>query len=157
MQKISNCLMFNTEAEEAMNYYLSLFGDGKVLEVVRHGDAGPGPKGSVLICTFELFGQVFEALNCGGDVPRSHATSFSVDCEDQAEVDGYWDRMAADGGKPLQCGWIEDRFGYAWQIVPSALPRLLKQADPAAAARVMQAMMQMVKIDVATLEAASKG
>jgi predicted 3-demethylubiquinone-9 3-methyltransferase (glyoxalase superfamily) len=154
---ITTCLLFKDQAEEAMNFYVSVFRNSKVLDVVRQGEVGPLPKGAVLICSFELDGHPFSALNCGGDVPATDAVSFVVDCEDQAEVDYYWDKLTADGGRPVQCSWLKDRFGLAWQVVPRILPRLLKDPDPAKAARVMQAMMQMVKIDVAKIEQAAAG
>ena len=156
MQKISPFLWFDNQAEEAMNFYLSVFKDSKAGKIVRYGDAGPGPKGSVMVASFELNGMKFTALNGGPIFKFTEAVSFFVDCETQGEVDYYWEKLSA-GGLPGDCGWLKDRFGLSWQIVPSALPRLLSDPDAAKANRVMQAMMQMKKIDIAGLEAAGKG
>jgi predicted 3-demethylubiquinone-9 3-methyltransferase (glyoxalase superfamily) len=156
MQKISPFLWFDNQAEEAMNFYLSVFKDSKAGKIVRYGDAGPGPKGSVMVASFELNGMKFTALNGGPIFKFTEAVSFFVDCETQAEVDHYWEKLSA-GGEPGDCGWLKDRFGLSWQIVPSALPRLLGDPDAAKANRVMQAMMQMKKIDIAGLEAAATG
>jgi len=156
MQKISPFLWFDNQAEEAMNFYLAVFKDSKAGKIVRYGDAGPGPKGSVMVASFELNGMKFTALNGGPIFKFTEAVSFVVDCETQAEVDHYWDKLSA-GGQPGNCGWLKDRFGLSWQIVPSALPRLLGDPDAAKANRVMQAMMQMKKIDIAGLEAAATG
>lgn len=155
-QKITPCLWFDGNAEEAINHYLSIFKDGRLTSVTRCGDAGPGPKGSVLVATFEMAGQEFIALNGGPQYKFGPAISMSVNCKSQAEVDDLWDKLGA-GGKPSRCGWLDDKFGLTWQIVPSRLPELLQHPDPAAAKRVMQAMMQMVKIDIAKLEAAAAG
>jgi len=156
MQKISPFLWFDNQAEEAMNFYLSVFKDSKAGKIVRYGDAGPGPKGSVMVASFELNGMKFTALNGGPIFKFTEAVSFFVDCETQAEVDHYWEKLSA-GGEPGDCGWLKDRFGLSWQIVPSALPRLLGDPDATKANRVMQAMMQMKKIDIAGLEAAATG
>lgn len=156
MQKISPFLWFDNQAEEAVEFYTSVFKNSKVGKVVRSADAGPGPAGSVLIAEFELEGLRFTALNGGPQFRFTEAISMYVDCKDQAEVDYYWNRLS-EGGLPGQCGWLKDRFGLSWQVVPEALPRLLGDADGAKAGRVMQAMMQMTKIDVAKLEAASAG
>ena len=155
MQKISPFLWFDNQAEEAMNFYLSVFKDSKAGKIVRYGDAGPGPKGSVMVASFELNGMKFTALNGGPIFKFTEAVSFVVDCETQAEVDHYWEKLSA-GGQPGNCGWLKDRFGLSWQIVPSALPRLLSDPDAPKANRVMQAMMQMKKIDIAGLEAAGR-
>jgi len=136
-----------------MNFYVSVFKNSKVLSVNRYGDAGPGPKGTVLTATFELDGQVFTALNGGPMYTFSPAISFVVHCETQAEVDEYWDKLS-EGGKENQCAWLDDKFGVSWQIVPNALIELLSDPDPAKAGRVMQAMMQMKKIDIKTLKQA---
>lgn len=153
MQKITPFLWFDHQAEEAMNFYVSIFKNSKVLSVNRYGDAGPGPKGSVMTANFELDGQVFTALNGGPMYPMqpfSPAISFVVHCETQAEVDHYWEKLS-EGGKTNQCAWLEDRFGVTWQIVPNVLLELISDPDPVKAGRVMQAMMQMTKIDIATL------
>ena len=139
-----------------MNFYLSVFKDSKAGKIVRYGDAGPGPKGSVMVVSFELNGMKFTALNGGPIFKFTEAVSFFVDCETQAEVDHYWEKLSV-GGEPGDCGWLKDKFGLSWQIVPSALPRLLGDPDAAKANRAMQAMMQMKKIDIAGLEAAATG
>jgi predicted 3-demethylubiquinone-9 3-methyltransferase (glyoxalase superfamily) len=157
MNKISPCLWFDTNAEEAANFYVSIFPDSKINRILRHGDAGPGPKGSVLMVEFTLAGQTYQALNGGPQFKFTEAISLSVDCKDQAEVDKYWDALMKNGGKPVQCSWLKDKYGLSWQIVPRALPALLNDPDPAKAARAMQAMMKMVKIDVAEIEKAAKG
>ncbi|MES2102336.1 MAG: VOC family protein [Pseudomonadota bacterium] len=157
MQTIHPCLWFDGRAEEAMNFYMGIFPDARMTDVLRWGDAGPGPKGSVLTCTFELAGQTFMALNGGPQYQFTPAISLVVNCATQAEVDRYWDALLAGGGTPVQCGWITDRFGVSWQIVPEQLPRLLQDKDPARADRAMNAMMQMVKLDIAALERAVAG
>ncbi len=155
--KITPFLWFNDNAEEAMNFYVSIFKNSKVLSVTRYGDAGPGPKGTVMAATFELEGQRFYALNGGPQYAFTPAISLFVDCERQAEVDGLWSRLIAGGGKPDRCGWLRDKFGLSWQIIPSALGRMLGDKDRAKANRVMQAMLAMDKIDVARLQAAYDG
>lgn len=150
MQKITPFLWFDHQAEEAMNFYVSVFKNSKVLSVNRYGDAGPGPKGSVMTASFELDGQVFTALNGGPMYNFSPAISFVVHCETQAEVDHYWEKLS-EGGKTNQCAWLDDQFGVTWQIVPNVLLELIGDPDPVKAGRVMQAMMQMTKIDIATL------
>jgi len=157
MQKISPFLWFDHQAEEAANFYVSLFPGSKVVRVTRASDAAPGPTGSVLLVEFELFGQAFKALNGGPTFHFTEAVSFMVDCEDQAEVDHYWDALIADGGAPSACGWLKDKYGLSWQIVPKRLVALLSDPDKAKASRVMAAMMQMGKIDVAKIEAAAAG
>jgi len=154
MQKMSTCLWFDGQAEEAMNFYLSIFENPKMLEVLRWGDVGPGPKGSVLTCTFELDGQTFIALNGGPHYQFTPAISLVVNCETQAEVDHHWNKLL-EGGQAVQCGWLTDRFGISWQIVPTLLPKLLMDKDSAKANRVMAAMMQMVKLDIAGLQQAA--
>jgi predicted 3-demethylubiquinone-9 3-methyltransferase (glyoxalase superfamily) len=154
MQKVSPCLWFDGQAEEAMNLYLSLFKNAKMTDVVRWGDTGPGPKGSVLTCAFELDGQEFTALNGGPMYQFTPAISLVVKCETQAEVDHYWYGLL-EGGKPNQCGWLTDRFGVSWQIVPTVLPRLLKSTDATKVNRVMNAMMKMIKLDIAVLQQAA--
>ena len=156
MQKITPFLWFDNQAEEAMNFYASIFKNSKIGNVVRYGDAGPGPKGSVMIASFELEGLGFTALNGGPSHKFTEAISLFVNCESQDEVDYYWSRLS-EGGRTDQCGWLKDKFGLSWQIIPSALPRLLSDPNPEKAGRVMQAMMQMTKIDIAKLEQAAKG
>jgi len=153
MQKITPFLWFDHQAEEAMNFYVSIFKNSKVLSVNRYGDAGPGPKGTVLTANFELDGQVFTALNGGPMYKFSPAISFVVHCETQEEVDEYWEKLS-EGGKENQCAWLDDKFGVSWQIVPNVLIELLSDPDPVKAGRVMQAMLQMKKIDIAGLRRA---
>jgi two-component system sensor histidine kinase QseC len=157
MQKISTCLWFDGQAEDAMNFYMSIFKNGKVANVMRYGETGPGPKGSVLAVTFELEGQEFIALNGGPHYQFTPAISMFVKCQTQVEVDHYWEKLLAGGGKPMQCGWLTDRYGVSWQIVPTALGEMLQDKDAAKAQRAMQAMMQMVKLDIATLKKAFDG
>ena len=156
MQKITPFLWFDGKAEEAANFYAGTFGNALVTVLTRYGDAGPGPKGSVMIATFEIEGQKFIALNGGPEYSFTPAISFVVNCETQAEVDAYWEKLSA-GGEPNRCGWLRDKYGVSWQIVPTALPRLLGDPDPAKAARVMQAMLRMTKIEIAGLERAYEG
>jgi predicted 3-demethylubiquinone-9 3-methyltransferase (glyoxalase superfamily) len=151
MQKITPFLWFNDNAEEAMNFYVSIFKNSKVGTVSRYGDAGPGPKGTVMSATFQLEGQEFMALNGGPLFSFTPAISLFVNCETQEEVDELWEKLSA-GGKKDRCGWLQDKFGLSWQIIPSALRRLL--SDSARSQRVMQAMLQMDKIDIKQLEAA---
>ena len=157
MQKITPFLWFDSNAEEAAHYYTSIFKNSKILNVARYGDAGPGPKGSVMMVTFELEGQPFMALNGGRRFEYTHAISFKIDCADQAEVDRLWDGLSADGGSVERCGWLKDRYGVSWQIVPIALVQYLGGSDPAGAKRAIQAMMQMVKLDIAALKEAYEG
>ena len=126
MQKITSFLWFNDQAEEAMNFYVSIFKNSKVISVSRYGDTGPGPKGSVMTASFDLEGQRFTALNAGPRFTFTPAISFVVSCETQKEIDGYWEKLSAGGGKPGQCGWLEDRFGLSWQIVPAILGKLVQ-------------------------------
>lgn len=157
MNKITPCLWFDKEAEQAVNFYLSVFRDGKVGEVLRYGEGAPMPAGTVLTMTFEAGGVSFIALNGGPHFQFNEAISLSIDCKSQAEVDYYWDRLTADGGKPGQCGWLKDKYGISWQVVPARMIELLKDRDAGRARRAMQAMMQMTKIDVAKAEAAANG
>lgn len=156
MPKINPFLWFDSEAEAAAGFYVSVFPNSRIVEVVRYGDVGPGPTGSVMTVAFDLDGQRFNALNGGPMFKFTEAISFAVDCKDQAEVDLYWDRLS-DGGETSQCGWLKDRYGVSWQIVPRVLMRLLQDPDPVKAQRVMTAMLKMTKIDVAKLEAAYAG
>jgi predicted 3-demethylubiquinone-9 3-methyltransferase (glyoxalase superfamily) len=157
MQKISPCLWFDRNAEDAVRFYTSVFKDSKVVNILRCGDAGPWPKGTVLMIQFQLAGQDFQALNGGPEFKFTEAISLSVDCESQAEVDELWAKLTADGGQPSQCSWLKDKFGVSWQIVPRALPQLLNDPNPEKAKRAMQAMMQMGKIDIAKLKQAAEG
>jgi len=153
MQKIIPFLWFNGQAEEAMNFYTSIFKNSKVLSVARYGDAGPGPKGSVMTAQFEVEGHQFVALNGGPQYTFTPAVSFLVNCTTQDEVDHLWDRLSA-GGQEMPCGWVTDKFGLTWQVIPTLLPELLAGRDPQKAQRVMQAMLQMKKIDIAALRRA---
>jgi predicted 3-demethylubiquinone-9 3-methyltransferase (glyoxalase superfamily) len=153
MQGITPFLWFDGKAEEAMNFYVSIFKNSKVLSVSRCGDAGPGPKGSVLTASFELEGQKFVALNGGPHYTFTPAISFVVNCETQEEVDRYWEKLT-DGGKEVQCGWLTDKYGLSWQITPTILITMLRDKDPAKAQRVMLAMMKMIKIDIKELQRA---
>lgn len=154
MQKITPFLTFAFEAEEAMNFYLGIFKDSKVISINRYSKGTPMPEGTVMTASFELQGQTFVALNAGPMFQFSPAISFVVNCEDQAEVDYYWDTLSA-GGKQMQCAWLTDKFGVTWQIVPKQLGQLLSAPDPAKACRVMQAMMRMGKIVIADLQRAA--
>jgi predicted 3-demethylubiquinone-9 3-methyltransferase (glyoxalase superfamily) len=154
MQTITPFLWFDSQAEEAAAFYVSVFPDSAMGRVARYGEAGPGPAGSAMTVGFTLRGQEFTALNGGPVYQFSPATSFVIDCADQEEVDHYWDAFSV-GGKPNQCGWIDDRFGVTWQVVPSALRRLLADPDPETAKRVTEAMLKMGKLDVAQLESAA--
>lgn len=157
MSKISPCLWFDGEAEEAANFYVSLLPDSRIDHVQKNvADSPAGKAGTVLIVQFTLGGQSYLALNGGTRFDYTHAISFAVDCADQAEVDRLWDGLSA-GGSTEQCGWLRDRYGVSWQIVPNVLGKLLADPDRAKAERVMQAMLQMVKIDIATLQAAYDG
>ena len=153
MQKITPFLWFDNNAEEAVNFYVSLFADSKINNITRYGEGGPGPEGQVMTASFELHGQEFMALNGGPHFTFSPAISFFVNCETQEEVDELWDKLLK-GGEAQQCGWITDRFGVTWQIIPSALGELLGDPDPAKSQRVMTAMLQMVKIDIQGLQRA---
>jgi len=153
MQKITPFLWFDNQAEEAMNFYVSIFKNSKILSVNRYGEGAPAPKDTVMTANFELDGQAFTALNGGPMYKFTPAISFVVHCETQAEVDEYWTKLSA-GGKENHCAWLEDKFGVSWQIVPNALIELLSDPDPAKAGRVMQAMLQMNKIDIETLKQA---
>ena len=156
MQKITTFLTFNDRAEEAIAFYTSIFPDSKVLSTTRYGDAGPAPKGTFMTGTFQLAGQTFVALNGGPSFQFSQGISLFVNCATQEEVDRYWDKLS-EGGQKIQCGWLTDKFGVSWQIVPSALLQMLADKDPARSNRVMQAMLQMVKLDIAKLKAAYDG
>jgi predicted 3-demethylubiquinone-9 3-methyltransferase (glyoxalase superfamily) len=156
MQKIVPFLWFDDQAEEAMNHYISIFPDSKVVSVMRYGDAGPGPSGSVMGGTFQLAGQQFMALNGGPMFKFTEAISLYVNCEKQEELDELWQKLS-EGGEESRCGWLKDKYGLSWQIIPTALGELLQDPDPEKANRVMQAMLQMGKIDIAGLRRAYEG
>ena len=156
MQKITPFLWFDDKAEEAMNFYVSIFKNSKVLSVSRFGEAGPGPNGSVMTATFQLEGQEFTALNGGPLFAFTEAISFYVDCRTQQEVDELWEKLSA-GGEKGQCGWLKDKYGLSWQIVPSVLGELLRDKDAAKAKRVTEAMLKMSKIDIQALQQAYAG
>jgi predicted 3-demethylubiquinone-9 3-methyltransferase (glyoxalase superfamily) len=153
MQKITPFLWFDGKAEEAMNFYTSIFSDSEVLNIMRYGDAGPGPKGTVMSATFRLNGQEFIALNGGPQFSFTPAISFFVSCKTQEEVDQLWERLSA-GGTPQQCGWLTDKFGLCWQIVPTVLGEMLQDKDAKKSSRVMAAMLKMVKLDIDRLKQA---
>ena len=155
--KITPFLWFDREAEEAARFYTSIFADSKILAVSRYGEAGPGPKGSVMTVEFQLAGQRFLALNGGPHFKFTEAISLLVDCDTQEEVDGLWERLTSGGGQEGRCGWLKDRFGLSWQIVPSALGQLMQDPDPERPRRAMQAMLQMKKLDIAALKRAHAG
>lgn len=156
MQKISPFLWFDTRAEEAANFYISIFANSKILSVSRYGEAGPGQAGSVMTVSFALDGTEFTALNGGPEYKFTEAISFYVDCQSQDEVDHLWSRLA-EGGEEGPCGWLKDKFGVSWQIVPAALMDMLHDPDPEKARRVTQAMFTMKKLDIAALQAAYEG
>ena len=155
MRKITPFLWFDGRAEEAMKFYVSVFKNSKAGRVVRYGEAGPGPKGTVMTAVFQLDGQEFIALNGGPQFRFSQAVSFVVNCKTQKEVDELWEKLSA-GGQQQMCGWLKDKFGLSWQIVPTALPELLSDPDPAISQSVMKAMMQMKKIDIEGLKRAKQ-
>ena len=157
MPQISPFLWFDTQAEEAANFYVSVFPNSRITSISRYGEAGPGPAGSVMTIGFELDGQTFTGLNGGPHFTFTEAVSFMVHCADQAEVDRYWDALTADGGKESQCGWLKDKYGLSWQIVPQELLDLYSSPDKAAVGRMFAAMMQMVKLDMPKLKAAFEG
>ena len=153
MQKINPFLWFDGKAEEAMNFYVSIFKNSKVLRVTRYGEAGPGPKGTVMSATFQLDGQEFFALNGGPLFTFSPAISFFVNCETQQEVDELWEKLS-EGGEKQRCGWLKDKYGLSWQIIPSLLGKMLQDKDADKSGRVMKAMLQMGKIDIKILKQA---
>jgi predicted 3-demethylubiquinone-9 3-methyltransferase (glyoxalase superfamily) len=156
-EPFTTCLWFDTQAEEAAQFYTSVFKDTRMGQVSRYGQAGPRPAGTVITAEFELNGQKFVALNGGPEYTFTEAVSFQIPCADQAEVDYYWDRLTADGGEPGPCGWVKDRFGLSWQVVPTVLSSLLSDPDPGRAAAATKAMMSMGKLDIAELERARDG
>ena len=157
MPKISPFLWYDTQAEEAANLYTSIFPNSKILAIARYGDAGPGPKGSVMTVQFQLDGQEIIALNGGPIYKFTEAFSLSVDCKTQEEVDRYWTKLTADGGQEGPCGWCKDKFGLSWQVTPSILPQMLSDTDRKKAMRAMEAMMKMKKIDIGALKRAYEG
>ncbi len=156
MPMISSFLWFDTQAEEAANFYVSIFPNSKIGKVARYGDAGPGPKGSVMTVEFELDGKPFIALNGGPHFKFTEAISFVVHCTTQQEVDRYWEKLLQGGGQESQCAWLKDKFGLSWQIVPTILGQLLSDPDPKKSKRVMEAMLKMKKIDMPTLQRAAE-
>ena len=158
MSKITPCLWFDGQAEEAAKLYTSLFPDSRIDKVHRAAADNPStPEGAVLTVDFTLAGEHFMGLNGGPDFPFTEAVSFTIDCEDQAEVDRYWEALIANGGSPSVCGWLKDRFGVSWQVIPRALPAMLDGPDREGAARAMKAMLEMTKIDVSALRQAYEG
>jgi predicted 3-demethylubiquinone-9 3-methyltransferase (glyoxalase superfamily) len=153
MQKITPFLWFDDKAEEAMNFYVSIFKNSKRGRISRYGEAGPGPKGTVMVATFQLEGQDFIALNGGPHFKFTEAVSFVVNCETQDEVDAFWEKLS-EGGAKGQCGWLKDKYGLSWQIVPTVLGELMSDPDPEKSKRVMQAMLQITKIDIKGLKQA---
>jgi len=156
MQRISPCLWFDNQAEEAVNFYLSIFKNAKIKSVTRFGDAGPGPKGSVMVIAFELDGVELIALNGGPIFKFNEAVSLSIGCQSQAEVDHYWNKLTA-GGTESQCGWLKDKFGVSWQVVPLPLTELMASSDAPRVKRMTEAMFKMKKLDIAALEKAFNG
>jgi len=156
MQKITPFLWFNDNAEEAMNFYISIFKNSKVLNVARYGEAGPGANGTVMTATFQLDGQEFVALNGGPHFKFTEAISFVVYCETQEEVDEFWEKLS-EGGEKSRCGWLKDKYGLSWQIVPTVLAELYQDKDAEKTKRVMEAMLKMDKLDIKTLKQAYEG
>lgn len=157
MQKITPFLWFDHQAEEAAKFYTSIFKNSKIKKITRYTKVGPGPEGSVMTVAFTLNGQVFVALNGGPNFKFTEAISLVVNCETQAEVDRYWKKLSAGGGKTVACGWLKDKYGLFWQITPTMLIKLIGDKDPNKVNRVMTAMMQMVKLDIKKLNVAAKG
>lgn len=157
MPKITPFLWFDTQAEEAANFYCSIFPNSRIGKVTRYGKAGPGPDGSVLTIVFFLDGQEFTALNAGPTFKFTEAISFVVPCRTQDEIDNYWSKLTANGGQESQCGWLKDKFGLSWQIVPANLAELMSDPDPQKSNRVMQALLKMKKLDIVTLQNARTG
>ncbi|TQF01189.1 VOC family protein [Kitasatospora acidiphila] len=154
--QFTTCLWFDGQAEEAANHYLSIFPNSRIGQITRYGETGPGPAGSVMVVEFELNGQKFIGLNGGPQFTFSEAISFQIHCADQAEVDHYWDKLG-EGGQPGPCGWLKDKFGLSWQVVPAELPAMIGDPDPEKAARATRAMMAMGKLDIAALRKAHAG
>jgi predicted 3-demethylubiquinone-9 3-methyltransferase (glyoxalase superfamily) len=154
-QKIVPNLWFDTQAEEAAHYYIDVFGSGRILSVSRYPQGSPGPAGSIMAVEFEASGLRFVGINGGPQFPFTEAVSFQIDCADQAEVDRFWDRFIGDGGEESQCGWLKDKYGLSWQVVPAGMGEMFADPDPARAQRAVQAMLGMKKLDVAALRAAA--
>lgn len=157
MQKITPMLWFNDQAEEAAKFYVSVFKDAKILETSYYGEGSPGPVGTVLVVKFQLEGQEYLALNGLTDNPFSDAVSLMVYCETQKELDYYWDRLLAGGGEPIACGWLKDKYGFRWQVTPTLLMQYINDKDKVKSKRAMDAMMKMVKLDIAALKKAYDG
>ena len=157
MQPLTPFLWFDTQAEDAANFYVSIFPNSRIVNVARYGAAGPGPRGSVMTVQFELQGQPFIALNGGPHYKFSEAVSFSVPCETQEEVDLYWTKLTAGGGQEGPCGWLKDKYGLSWQVNPTILGRMLSDPDPQKSKRVMEAMLKMKKIEIEPLRKAYDG
>jgi predicted 3-demethylubiquinone-9 3-methyltransferase (glyoxalase superfamily) len=157
MSKIAPCLWFNGQAEEAARFYVSLFPDSALLSTSRYGEGAPLPAGTALLVEFQLAGQRYQALNGGPQYTFSEAVSLSIDCKDAAEVDHFWEALSGDGGEEGPCGWLKDRFGVSWQVVPRCLSDLIVDPDPARAQKAMQAMFRMKKLDLAAMRAAADG
>jgi predicted 3-demethylubiquinone-9 3-methyltransferase (glyoxalase superfamily) len=155
MQKISPCIWFDSNAEEAMNFYLTIFKNSKVIRFTRNPLGSPGPEGELLVAYIQLEGQEIMLLNGGPGHPLTDAISLTINCSSQEEVDHYWNKLLEGGGQEIACGWLKDRFGLSWQVTPTMLPELLSNPDKAKAGRVMQAMMKMIKLDIAALKAAA--
>jgi predicted 3-demethylubiquinone-9 3-methyltransferase (glyoxalase superfamily) len=156
-QKIVPNLWFDTEAEEAASFYVSVFKYGRILDVSRYTDAGPGPAGTAMAVQWEVAGQRFVGINGGPQFSFTEAVSFQIGCADQAEVDYFWDALTADGGEESQCGWLKDKYGVSWQVVPDGTAEVLGNPDPEAARRAVEAMFRMKKLDIAALRAAAAG
>ena len=156
-QKIVTNLWFDTEAEEAANFYLSVFRDGRIVNTTHYTEAGPREAGLVMTVEFELMGQRFVAINGGPDFKFNEAVSLQINCDDQHEVDYFWEKLTADGGKEAPCGWLSDKYGLAWQVTPAGIDEVFSDADPEAAKRTMEAMLKMTKLDVEELRAAARG
>ncbi|MDQ1697359.1 MAG: hypothetical protein QOJ03_2712 [Frankiaceae bacterium] len=156
MTKITPWLWFDTEGEDAANFYVSIFKNSRITDISRYGEAGPRPAGTVMTVNFELDGQEYVALNGGPEFRFTEAVSFQVRCETQDEVDEFWSRLS-EGGEPGQCGWLKDRYGLSWQIVPAGLEEVLGDPDPEGAQRAMKAMLGMTKLDIEELKAAARG
>ena len=156
-QKITTFLWYDNNAEEAANFYCSVFRNSKIGKIARYPEGGPGPVGSVMTIEFQLAGQEFIALNGGPTFKFTEAISLVVNCDDQEEVDEYWEKLTADGGQEVQCGWLKDKYGLCWQITPKVLPEMLTDPDPEKSQRVFQAMLQMIKIDIPMLQKAYDG
>ena len=154
MQKITPFLWFNDNAEEAVKFYVSIFPNSRIVNESRYGDVGPGPKGQIMTMTFELAGQRFMALNGGPQFRFTEAISLLVNVESQAELDQIWNKLLQGGGQPSQCGWLKDRFGLSWQVVPAKLGQMMTDKDPEKSKRVMEALLQMQKLDIPALEEA---